>query len=155
MINGVGLSFDYNGETMAIPSSFRLLQWLRWRLWRNGLATLWRRSPGRIAVMLLLLRAHLRRRASPSASLGFGWLRHENIPFAGSIIGTLFDLLFLSLAVMLIFSTGIILYSSLFASAETAFLLTTPAAVDQVFAYKFQGAVAFSSWAFLLLGGPS
>ncbi len=30
----------------------------------------------------------------------------------------------------------------------------TPAAADQVFAYKFQGAVAFSSWAFLLLGTP-
>ena len=25
---------------------------------------------------------------------------------------------------------------------------------DQVFAYKFQGAVAFSSWGFLLLGSP-
>jgi ABC-2 type transport system permease protein len=55
---------------------------------------------------------------------------------------------------MRLFSCGLILYSSLFASAETAFLLGTPALADQVFAYKFQGAVAFSSWAFVLLGGP-
>ena len=66
----------------------------------------------------------------------------------------LFDFLFLALAVLLIFSGGIILYSSLFASPETAFLLGTPARADQVFAYKFQAAVAFSSWAFLLLGLP-
>jgi ABC-2 type transport system permease protein len=32
--------------------------------------------------------------------------------------------------------------------------LSNPVPADQVFAYKFQGAVGFSSWAFLLLGGP-
>jgi ABC-2 type transport system permease protein len=85
---------------------------------------------------------------------GFDYLWHEDIPFSGSIIGTLFDFLFLSLAVMLIFSSGVILYSSLFTAAETQFLLSTPANDDQVFAYKFQGAIAFSSWAFLLLGAP-
>jgi ABC-2 type transport system permease protein len=51
-------------------------------------------------------------------------------------------------------SSGLILYSSLFASPEAAFLLCRPAAADQVFAYKFQGAMAFSSWAFVLLGSP-
>src|SRR5207248_95074 len=53
-----------------------------------------------------------------------------------------------------VFSCGLILYGSLFSSAEAAFLLSQPLDDDQVFAYKFQGAVAFSSWAFLLLGGP-
>src|SRR5262249_26475290 len=33
-------------------------------------------------------------------------------------------------------------------------LLSTPARADRVFAYKFQGALAFSSWAFVLLGTP-
>jgi ABC-2 type transport system permease protein len=32
--------------------------------------------------------------------------------------------------------------------------LSTPARADQIFAYKYQGAIAFSSWAFLLLGSP-
>jgi ABC-2 type transport system permease protein len=49
---------------------------------------------------------------------------------------------------------GIILYSSLFSHAEATFLLSTPAAADHVFAYKFQGAITFSSWAFVLLGSP-
>jgi ABC-2 type transport system permease protein len=69
-------------------------------------------------------------------------------------VGFLFDFLFLALFVLLVFSTGLILYSSLFTSSEARFLLITPAAADQVFAFKFQGAVAFSSWAFLLLGSP-
>ena len=77
-----------------------------------------------------------------------------NVPMTGEIVGVLLDLLFLSLAVLLVFSSGLILYGSLFASPETTFLLSGPVAADQVFAYKFQGAIAFSSWAFLLLGVP-
>jgi ABC-2 type transport system permease protein len=86
---------------------------------------------------------------------GFFFLQSEvGVPLTGDIVGILLDVLFLSLAVLLIFSSGLILYGSLFASAETAFLLSKPVAADRVFAYKFQGAVAFSSWAFLLLGTP-
>jgi ABC-2 type transport system permease protein len=86
---------------------------------------------------------------------GFFFLQTEiGVPPTGEIVGTLLDLLFLSLAVLLVFSSGLILYGGLFASAETAFLLSSPAAADQVFAYKFQGAIAFSTWAFLLLGAP-
>jgi ABC-2 type transport system permease protein len=86
---------------------------------------------------------------------GFRFLQTEiTVPLTGEIVGLLLDLLFLSLAVLLVFSSGLILYGSLFASPETAFLLSSPVATDQVFAYKFQGAIAFSSWAFLLLGVP-
>ncbi|MGH7173144.1 MAG: putative ABC transporter permease subunit, partial [Gemmataceae bacterium] len=86
---------------------------------------------------------------------GFRFLESEvRVSLTGEIVGLLLDLLFLSLAVLLIFSSGLILYGSLFTSAETAFLLSRPVAADQVFAYKFQGALAFSSWAFLLLGTP-
>jgi ABC-2 type transport system permease protein len=62
--------------------------------------------------------------------------------------------MFFTLTVLLTFSTGIILYSSLFSSAESHFLLAAPVPDDHVFAYKYQGAVAFSSWAFVLLGSP-
>ncbi len=85
---------------------------------------------------------------------GFHLMAAREIPFAGGIIGVLFDFLFLSLSVMLFFSSGIIVYGSLFGSPETAFLLSTPVRADYVFAYKFQTAMAFSSWAFLLLGCP-
>lgn len=77
-----------------------------------------------------------------------------DFPLEGRLIELLFDLLFFTLTIMLVFSTGIILYSSLFGSAESAFLLAAPLSDDHVFAYKFQGAVAFSSWAFVLLASP-
>lgn len=128
-------------------------QRLRWATLRNTLHVLMEQAAVRVASIFL---TSLIVGASVFAvSLaGFHFLESRDIWFAGGIVLFLFDLLFLSLAVLLIFSGGIILYSSLFSSAETAFLLSLPARADQVFAYKFQTAIAFSSWAFLLLGGP-
>ena len=85
---------------------------------------------------------------------GFSFMKQQHLALTDRLVGILLDLLFLSLGVLLVFSTGLILYGSLFTSEETAFLLSKPVAADQVFAFKFQGAVLFSSWAFLLLGGP-
>jgi ABC-2 type transport system permease protein len=65
-----------------------------------------------------------------------------------------FHLFFASLNVMLIFSAGIILYSGLFSSPETRFLLTTPARAERIVVHKFQEAVLFSSWGFFLLASP-
>jgi ABC-2 type transport system permease protein len=135
------------------PNQPMLFQRLRWRLLCNSTSVILRSSPVRV-IGILLCSAVVWGGIFAASSWGFFELQRQNIPFAGAIIRTVFDLLFLALAVMLIFSSGIILYSSLFSSAETAFLLTTPAAADQVFAFKFQGAVAFSSWAFILLGSP-
>jgi ABC-2 type transport system permease protein len=82
------------------------------------------------------------------------YLEKQGIPLHLGIVEAIFDVLFLFLTFGLVASSGVILYGSLFSSEETAFLLTTPASADQVFAYKFQGALAFSSWGFLLLGSP-
>ncbi len=73
---------------------------------------------------------------------------------SGDFVEYIFSLFFLSLLVMLFFSTGIILYSGLFQRKEAAFLMTMPAAADRVFAYKFFESIAISSWAFILLGSP-
>jgi ABC-2 type transport system permease protein len=85
---------------------------------------------------------------------GFNYLHSFGLAALNSVIGLIFDLLFLALNVMLLFSTSLILYSSLFASAEAQFLLQLPAPADRIFAYKYRGALAWSSWAFLLLGAP-
>ena len=85
---------------------------------------------------------------------GFGLISSNKIPFAGAIVGLLFGSLFFTLGVMLTLSTGLIVYASLFSSPESRFLLTTPARADRIFAAKFRSAVAFSSWGFLVLGGP-
>jgi ABC-2 type transport system permease protein len=65
-----------------------------------------------------------------------------------------FHLFFASLNVMLVFSSGIILYTGLFSSPETQFLLTFPLRAERVVLYKFQEAVFFSSWGFFLLASP-
>jgi ABC-2 type transport system permease protein len=84
----------------------------------------------------------------------FNQLAINNIPGKGAIVEALFDLMFFTLGSMLVFSTGIILFASLFTSPEARFLLGSPARADQIFATKFQGAVAFSSWGFVILGIP-
>ena len=49
-------------------------------------------------------------------------------------------MLFAALAALLVFSTGLILFSSLFNSSETAFLLSSPASADHIYAFKYLGA---------------
>jgi ABC-2 type transport system permease protein len=84
---------------------------------------------------------------------GFGFLdRHRLV--TGPLIELLFGMFFGSLLVMLIFSTSIILYGGLFRSQEADFLLLRPIPPDGIFAFKFQEAITFSSWGFLLLGTP-
>jgi ABC-2 type transport system permease protein len=71
-----------------------------------------------------------------------------------AIFEYLFSMFFLSILIMLFFSTGIITYTGLFHSREGVFLLSTPATTDRIFAYKFAESVAMSSWGFFLLGSP-
>ena len=85
---------------------------------------------------------------------GFQFLKSFVPNLAGEFVEYIFSMFFLSLLIMLIFSTGIILYTGLFQSREATYLLTTPASPDRIFAYKFVEAIGFSSWAFLLLGSP-
>jgi ABC-2 type transport system permease protein len=159
-----GSSIQYS--SFVIPHSVRpvrqglLFQRLRWHLLRNSWRVLvggrsgasnWTRP-----LTILLCSVVVWVFVFGISWAGFWFLKSEvHLPPDGDIIGgVVLGLLFVALGLLLIFSTGLILYGSLFASAETAFLLSGPVAADQVFAYKFQGAVAFSSWAFLLLGGP-
>jgi len=69
-------------------------------------------------------------------------------------VRAMFAMFFAALMVMLVFSSGIILYGSLFRSPEVAFLLTTPVRTERIFLHKFQEAVLLSGWGFLLLGSP-
>jgi ABC-2 type transport system permease protein len=126
---------------------------LRWRLIRNAVRAALDRSRLRVVVILACCLLIWGAIFAVSAE-AFLYLKRMNVPLTGGIVGTVFDLLFLALTILLLFSGGIILYSSLFRSDEASFLLTTGVPADQIFVYKLQGAVAFSSWAFLLLGSP-
>lgn len=128
------------------------LRRLRIQVIRNGLGTILSRARLRTAVILacsVVFWAGLYTLFSEA----FRFLS-TILPLSNEVVEYIFSMFFLSLLVMLVFSTGIILYSSLFQSREAAFLLTTPAPADRVFAHKFLEAMAFASWGFFLLGSP-
>jgi ABC-2 type transport system permease protein len=137
---------------VSADQTARALRWLRWRLTRNTVYALLAGSRLRLSMIL-------------ACSLVF-WVGLFGLFLAGfefiglsdellhSIFEYLFSMFFLSISVMLFFSTGIITYTALFHSREGAFLLTTPASTDRIFAHKFAEAVVISSWGFFLLGSP-
>lgn len=69
-------------------------------------------------------------------------------------VGVMFVAFFAALMIMLVFSSGVILYGSLFRGREITLLLTMPVHTERVFLHKFQEAVVLSSWGFVLLGSP-
>lgn len=70
------------------------------------------------------------------------------------VTSMLFNAFFLSLMVMLVFSSGILMYSGLYCSREASLLLTLPARPETIVAHVFQESIWFSSWGFVLLGSP-
>jgi len=66
----------------------------------------------------------------------------------------LFALFYLSLFLMLLFSNGIISFSSLFRSAESRFLMTLPARGESIFFHRMFESLVFSTWAFALVAAP-
>jgi ABC-2 type transport system permease protein len=151
--------------SLALPESGRLsppsptadraaraLRYLRWCLMRNTVRSVLSGSRLRLSMVLI---------CSAIFWLGLFGLFLGGFEFMGlndalfnGIFEYLFSMFFLSILVMLLFSTGIITYTALFHSREGAFLLTTPASTDRIFAYKFAEAVGLSSWGFFLLGSP-
>jgi ABC-2 type transport system permease protein len=70
------------------------------------------------------------------------------------VISLLFNAFFSSLMIMLVFSTGILLYGNMYCSQEARLLLTLPARAESIFSHKFHEAMWFASWGFVLLGSP-
>jgi ABC-2 type transport system permease protein len=140
-------------ELPAVADQGALFRRLRVRLFRNSLRVAL--ENGRIRLFTMVATSAIVAAFTFAVSLYlFNQLAVNNIPFKGAIVEALFDLLFFTLGTMLVFSTGIILYASLFTSPEARFLLASPARADHIFATKFQSAVAFSSWGFVILGVP-
>jgi ABC-2 type transport system permease protein len=77
---------------------------------------------------------------------------HEGL--RAQMIQVIFNVFFLALSVMLVFSSAIILYGGLYRSEEVAFLLSTPTRCSRIVLHKFHETVFFSCWGFVLLGSP-
>jgi ABC-2 type transport system permease protein len=130
----------------------RALRHLRWCLTRNSIRSILAGSRLRLS-MILICSAVFWLGLFGLFLGGFEFMGMNDALFNG-IFEYLFSMFFLSILVMLFFSTGIITYTALFHSREGTFLLTTPATTDRIFAYKFAEAIGLSSWGFFLLGSP-
>jgi ABC-2 type transport system permease protein len=133
---------------LTIDSESRLFWRLRRKLLLRALGDKLRHSRLRVSLVVVL---------SIAFWIGLYWLFVEGFRFLAGvpeIIQPLFNTFFASLFLMLIFSSGLILYSSLFRSPETMYLLTQPVRPERVFAHKYHEAVWFSSWGFALMGSP-
>lgn len=91
--------------------------------------------------------------------LAFDFLLHHltldpSSLYSSKTIEFVFHLFFASLNVMLIFSAGIIVFGGLFTSEESAFLMTLPVRPERMVLHKFQEALLFSCWGFILLASP-
>ncbi len=144
---------------LATPSSHlpadqtaRALRRLRWCLTRNTVRSILSGSRLRLSMILICCAVFWLGLFGLFLG-GFEFMGMNDALFNG-IFEYLFSMFFLSILVMLFFSTGIITYTGLFHSREGAFLLTTPAPTDRIFAYKFAEAIGLSSWGFFLLGSP-
>jgi ABC-2 type transport system permease protein len=119
---------------------------------------------GRQALAEARLRVSLILVLSSLLWVGLFWLFWEGFEFMDQMImapdlhdrtvQAVFGMFFVALMVMLVFSTGVLLYGSLFRARDLPLLLTLPVRVERVFLHKFQEAILMSSWAFLLLGSP-
>jgi len=71
--------------------------------------------------------------------------------FGSIIINKLFTFFFLGMGLMLIFSSIITSYSTLFRSEEIPFLIVRPISYNQITLYKFFESTLLSSWAFVFI----
>ena len=142
-------------ELLSPEDEARAFWRLRYRLMRTQLVQTFSRARLRLSLVLglsLLLWMGLFLLFAD----GFRFLRLgiDHPETYDQTVRAVFGMFFAALMVMLVFSSGIILYGSLFRSREISYLLTIPVRIERVFLYKFQEAVVLSSWGFLLLGSP-
>jgi ABC-2 type transport system permease protein len=147
----VELKLDHSDRMVADQG--QIFRRLRLQQFRNSSNLVWDNSRIRV-ITAILCSLVVWASIFAGAMFVFRLIADGQIFFAGGIVQLLFETLFFTLGFMLFFSTGLVIYASLFTSSETKFLLTTPARADHIFAMKFQSGILFSSWAFLVLGGP-
>lgn len=137
------------------PDEARAFWRMRGRTFATQIKTLLREGRLRVATILFL---------SLLLWVGLFWLFHDGFTFLDTAIPTpdlydrtvqaIFGTFFVALMVMLVFSSGVILYSTLFRARDIPFLLALPARPERVFLTKYQAAIVMSSWAFILLSSP-
>ncbi len=122
------------------------------RSWING----WRIVRGQSVFKLTFVGAF-----ALAFEIGLGMLFYDGFRFlnafggAGTLlIGRLFSLFFLGIGAMLVVSSIVTAYSTIFRSDEIRFLLARPFSITEVVLYKLTEAAGLSSWAFFFVIVP-
>ncbi len=143
--------------TIALPTheeEARIFHRLHWRTFRTRMAQGLATSRLRYALVISL---------SVLLWCGLFYLVEQGFMFMKStlplgthnlIVPGIFNSFFFALFLMLVFSSSVILYGSLFRGGEVAYLLALPIHEERIFQHQFQHAVLLSSWGFVLLGSP-
>jgi ABC-2 type transport system permease protein len=146
-----------DGPPPALPPGIEAR--LLWRVRRQTLSTALRQALKRSRLrvtLVVVLSAVFWYGLFRLFSAGFEFLNStigDSVTFAQTL-EAIYNIFFASLMMMLVVSSCIILYSGLYGSAEAEFLLTTPIRPQRIVLHKFQEAIGFSSWGFVLLGSP-
>lgn len=140
---------------LPVGREAKLLWWLRMR---TALTTLGQAMvQARLRVMIIVT-------LSAFVWYGLFFLFFEAFRFIGQTIidqhtydmtiRTVLSTFFLTMMAMLVFSSAIISFVSLFRTAETRFLLVQPIRPGRIFLYRLGEAVTLSSWGFVILSSP-
>lgn len=136
-------------QLLDIPQENQLTRRLRGAIAWNLVTTIFHQSRFRFGLVLVL---------STIFWAAVFYLFYDAFNFIDSmhaeVMSLLFNTFFSALMVMMIFSTGILMYGGLYRSGESSFLLTCPLRAEAIHAHKFTEALWFSSWGFILLGSP-
>ena len=110
-----------------VPVSQGRMFWnLRWRIIRNAGSLLFGNSRVRL-ISMVLASAIICAALFLGANFGFKLIARSALNPSSGIVGLIFSAMFFALGIMLVISSGLILYASLFTGAEAKFLLATPA----------------------------
>jgi ABC-2 type transport system permease protein len=149
-IHAAEADFDRQpGRLLSIDQESGVFMRLRGAMARAAVAGMLRTARLRLS-LVLLLSAVFWGSLYGLFTEAFGFLDSLH----SDVVSLLFNAFFSSLMVMLVFSSGILLYSGMYDSREARLLLTLPVRPQAIFAHKFKESLWFSSWGFVLLGSP-
>ena len=146
---------DTSCRPLSFPEEASLFRQIRWRMSIATLREQFQHRRLRIAIVVSLSMV-LWSLMFGAFYEGFSLLQRAilNAGMLAQSVHAIYNVFFLSLFTMLGISSGIILFTMLYQSDDAQFLLTTPTRPGRIVLHKFQEAIVFSSWGFILLGSP-
>jgi ABC-2 type transport system permease protein len=142
-------------RALSLQGEARVFNWLRRRMFLSHLRQMLTHSRLRLSLVVFLT-IFFWGGLFALFTEGFQFLNRSigHMTTHAQTVQAIYNVFFASLMLMLVLSSAIILYTGLYRSPEASLLLTMPVRPERIVLFKFQEALLFSSWGFLLLGSP-